>query len=149
MRVEKTLLQTLACQLLSTLTQLLLSYDLKLTCKLSLLNSHQLSCNSCSRLTGTRELRKLFMRTLASQRSLTLMQLLFSFDRDTRAEKKLTCKLSFANSHQLSCKLSLVNSDQLSCNSCSRLTRTRELRKLSCKLLLVNSHQLSCNSVLV
>jgi hypothetical protein len=29
----------------------------KLSCKLSLLNSHQLSCDSCSRLTGTRELR--------------------------------------------------------------------------------------------
>jgi hypothetical protein len=31
----------------------------KLSCKLSLLNSHQLSYNSCSRLTGARELRKL------------------------------------------------------------------------------------------
>ena len=40
----------------------------------------------------------------------------------------------------------LFNSHQLSCNSCSRLTRTWELRKLSYKLSLVNSHQLSCNS---
>jgi hypothetical protein len=43
------------------------------SCKLSLLNSHQLSCNSCSRLTGPWELRK------------------------------LSCKLSLLNSHQLSC----------------------------------------------
>ena len=41
---------------------------------------------------------------------------------------------------KLSYKLSLVNSRQFSCNSCSRLTRTRELRKLSYKLSLVNSH---------
>ena len=47
---------------------------------------------------------------------------------------------------KLSYKLSLINSRQLSCNSCSRLTRTRELRKLSYKLSLGNSHQLSCNS---
>ena len=56
-----------------------------------------------------------------------------SFDQDTRVEK-------------LSYKLSLVNSHQLLCNSCSRLTRTWELRKLLYKLSLVNSHQLSCNS---
>ncbi len=37
---------------------------------------------------------------------------------------------------------SSVRSLQLSCNSCSCLTRARELRKLSCKLSLVNSHQL-------
>jgi hypothetical protein len=73
----------------------------KLSCELSLLNSHQLSCNSCSRLTGAWELRK------------------------------------------LSCKLSLLNSHQLSCNSCSRLTGAWELRKLSCKLSLFNSYQLS------
>ena len=53
----------------------------KLSCKLALLNSHQLSCNSCSRLTEARELRKLF--------SSTLMQLLFSFDRGMRVEKTL------------------------------------------------------------
>jgi hypothetical protein len=81
-------------------------------------NSHQLSFNSCSRLTGAWELRK------------------------------FSCKLSLHNSHQLSCnccsrlteawelrkflcKLSLHNSHQLSCNSCSRLTGAWELRKLS------------------
>jgi hypothetical protein len=70
----------------------------KLSCKLSLLNSHQLSCNSCSRLTRAWELRK------------------------------------------LSCKLSLLNSHQLSCDFCFRLTGAWELRKLSCKLSLLNSH---------
>ena len=93
-----------------------------LSCKLSLTNSHQLSCNSCSRLTGTRELRKLSCK-------LSLVN-----------SHQLSWKLSLVNSHQLSWKLSLVNSHQLSCNSCSRLTGTRELRKLSCKLSLVNSH---------
>ena len=80
----------------------------KLSCRLSLVNSHQLWCNSCSRLTRTWELRKL------------------SYNR------------SLLNSHQLSCNscsrltrtwelrrpsydLSLLNSHQLSCNSCSRL----------------------------
>jgi hypothetical protein len=57
MRVEKTLIQTLASQLSSTLMQLLFSltgaWELrKLSCKLSLLKSHQLSCNSCSRWPG-------------------------------------------------------------------------------------------------
>ena len=115
--------------------QLLFSFDRgtrvrKLSCKFSLLNCHQLSCNSFSRLTGARELRK------------------------------LSCKFSLLNCHQLSCnscsrltgarelrklscKFSLLNCHQLSCNSCSRLTGTRELRKLSCKFSLLNSHQLS------
>ena len=101
----------------------------KLSYKLSLVNCHQLSCNSCSRLNRTRELRK------------------------------LSYKLSLVNCHQLSCnscsrltrtrelrklsyKLSLVNCHQLSCNSCSRLNRTWELRKLSYKLSLINSRQL-------
>ncbi len=77
--------------------KLLLVNSHQLSCKLSLVNSHHFSCNSCSRLTGARELRK------------------------------LSCKLSLVNSHQLSCnscsrltrtrelrklsrKLSLVNS---------------------------------------
>jgi hypothetical protein len=83
----------------------------------------------------------------------TLMQLLFSFDRGMRVEKTLMQTSCFSDStlmqtlaSQISCKLSLLNSHQLSCNSCSRLTRTRELRKLSCKLSLLNSHQLSCKS---
>jgi hypothetical protein len=90
-RVEKTLMQTLTSQLsCNSCSRLTGAQELrKLSCKLSLLNSHQLSCNSCSRLTGARELKK------------------------------------------LSYKLSLLNSHQLSCNSCSRLTGTRELKKLS------------------
>ena len=57
-----------------------------------------------------------------------LVQLLFSFDHRTSKLIKLSCKLSLGNS--------------VSCNSCSCLTRTRELMKLSCKL----ACQLSCNS---
>ena len=68
--------------------------------------------------------------TLACWHSSTLMQLLFSFDQDVRVEKILI--------QTIAC--------QPSCNSCSRLTRTWELRKLSHKLSLVNSYQLSCNS---
>ena len=195
MRVEKTLIQTLASQLsCNSCSRLTGTCELrKLSCKLSLLNSHatllvwpghaswenshvnsclstlmqllfsfdrdmrvektlvqtlayQLSCNSCSRLTGTCELRKLSYNLLLlnSHATLvlvwpghaswenshvnsclsTLMQLLFSFDRDMRVEKTLIQTLAY----------------QLSCNSCSRLTGTCELRKLSCKLLLINSH---------
>jgi hypothetical protein len=94
--IEKTLMQTLACQ-------------------------H--SCNSCSRLTGTCELRKLSCKLSL----LNSHQLLFSFDRDMRVEKTLmqtlacqhscnscsrltgTCKL-----RKLSCRLSLADSHQLS-----------------------------------
>ena len=196
MRVEKTLVQTLAYQLsCNSCSRLTGTCELrKLSCKLSLLNSHatlvlvwpghaswenshtnsclstlmqllfsfdrdmrvektliqslasQLSCNSCSRLTGTCELRKLSCKLLlinshatlvlvwpghaswenyhANSCLSTLMQLLFSFDRDMRVEKTLIQTLA----------------SQLSCNSCSRLTGTCELRKLSCKLLLINSH---------
>ena len=59
-----------------------------------------------------------------NSRLLTLMQLLFSFDQHMRIEKTLI--------QTLAC--------WLSCNFCSRLTRTRELRKLSYNLSLVNSH---------
>ena len=57
-RVEKTLMQTLACPLsfinsqCNSCSRLTKATELrKLPCKLSLVNSHQLSCNSCSRLT--------------------------------------------------------------------------------------------------
>ncbi len=50
----------------------------QLSCKPSLANYHQLSCNCCSRLTGTRELRK------------------------------LSCKPSLTNSHQHSCNCCLL-----------------------------------------
>jgi hypothetical protein len=60
-RVEKTLMQTLASQLsCNSCSRLTGAWELrKFWCKLSLLNSHQLSCNSCFRLTGAWELRKL------------------------------------------------------------------------------------------
>jgi hypothetical protein len=46
------------------------------TCLPTLINSHQLPCNSCSCLIGARDLRKLtLMQTLACQLSSTLMQL--------------------------------------------------------------------------
>jgi small-conductance mechanosensitive channel len=55
MRVEKNLMQTLASQFSSTLMQLLFSFDRGMRTEknlMQILNSHQLSCNSCSRLTG-------------------------------------------------------------------------------------------------
>jgi hypothetical protein len=125
MRVEKTLMQTLASQLSSTLMQLLFSFEKILMQTLA----SQLSRNSCSRLTGTCELRKLsctlsllnsratlvlvwpghvswensrfstlnshatlvlvWENSHANSRFSTLMQLLFSFDRDMWVEKTL------------------------------------------------------------
>jgi hypothetical protein len=101
----------------------------------SLARGDWLSCNSCSRLTGAWELRKLWCKlsllnshaTLvlvwpgheswenshANSRFSTLMQLLFSFDRGMRVEKTLMQTLA----------------SQLSCNSCSRLTVAWEMRK--------------------
>ena len=100
--------RTFASQLSSTLMQLLFSFDRGTRVEKTLMQTlaSQLSCNSCSRLTGARELRKLscklslldsyqlscektLMQTLASQLSSTLMQLLFSFDRGRRVEKTL------------------------------------------------------------
>ena len=155
----------------------------KLSCKLSLLNSHQLSCKLLFSFDRAMRVEKTLMQTLASQLSSTLMQTLvliwpgheswenshansrfstliqplFSFHRGMRIEKTLASQLSsilmqilasqLSSSlmqtplaSQLSCKLSLLNSHQLSCNSCSRLTGAWELRKLSCKLSLLNSH---------
>ena len=140
----------------------------KLSNTLSLVNSHQLSCNSCSRLTRTWELiyytktRIYFIQKLACKLSCN------SCSRLTRTWelRQLLYKLSLINSHQLSCnscsrltrKWELIYytktriyiiqklACKLSCNSCSRLTRTWELRKLLYKLSLINSHQLSCNS---
>ena len=108
----------------------------KLSCKLSLVNTHQLSCNSCSRrFDRDTRVEKILMQTLACQLLSNLMQLFFWFNlTGTRELRKFACKLSLVNSHQLSY------------NSCSRLIGAGELRKLSCKLSLVNSHQLSYNS---
>ena len=69
-RVEKTLIQTLACQLSSTLMQLLFSFDQDMTVE------------------------KTVIQTLACQLSSTFMQLLFSFEQDMRVEKTFACQLS-------------------------------------------------------
>ena len=75
MRVEKILIQTLACQLSSTLMHLLFSFDQDMRVEKTLIQTLacQLSCTSCFCLIRTRELRK------------------FSY------------KLALVNSHQLSC----------------------------------------------
>ena len=81
MRVEKTLMQTLASQLSSTLIQLLFSSDRGMRVEKTLMQtlaSQLLSCNSCSRLTGVRELRKhLCKLTLASRLSSSFNQGLY------------------------------------------------------------------------
>ena len=69
LKVEKTLIQTLACQLSSIVMQLLFSFD-----------------------QDTR-VEKTLLQTLACQLSSTLMQLLFSFDQDMRL-RKLSYKLN-------------------------------------------------------
>ena len=74
MRVEKTLKQTLTCELSSTLMQLLFPFDQDM------------------------RVEKTLLQTLTCQLSSTLMQLLFSFDQDMRVEKTLY-KLSLVNSH--------------------------------------------------
>ena len=68
--------QTTACQLLSTIMQLLFSFDQDV------------------------RVEKTLIQTLASQLSSTLIQVLFSFDQDKKVEK-LSYKLSLLNSHQL------------------------------------------------
>ena len=156
MRVEKTLIQTLACQLSSTLMQLLFSFDQNISCKLSLLST---LINSHATLVLVWPGQAMRARKLSYKLSLGNSHLTLGHE---SWPKHLIQTLSLVNSHQLSCnscsrltrtwelrklsyKLSLVNSHQLSCNSCSRLTRTWELRKLSYKLSLVNSHAASCN----
>ena len=121
----------LSSLLSSTLTWLLFSFDWGMRVEKTLMQTpaSQLSCNSCSRLNGTRESRveKTLMQTLASQLSCNSCSRL----NGTRELRKLSCKLSLLNSHQLSC------------NYCSRLNGAWELRKLSCKLSLLNSHHYS------
>ena len=109
-------------------------------------------------------LTRVFARLLteSSQITPTLMQLLFTFDRDTRAEKTLmqtpVCQLlsthatllvwpgqeSWENSHANSHLPTLINSHATLV--LDWLHGTRELRKLSCERSLANSNQLSCNS---
>ena len=133
---------------LSTLMQLLFLFDQNMRVKKTLIQTLacQHSCNSCSCLTRTWELRKpsyklslvnthatlalvwpgheSWVNSYTNSRLSTLMQLLFLFDQNMRVKKTLI--------QTLAC--------QHSCNSCSCLTRTWELRKLSYKLSLVNTH---------
>jgi hypothetical protein len=119
MRVEKTLMQTLASQLSCTsCSRLTRAWKLrKLWCKLSLLNSH-------ASLVLVWPGHESWKNSDVNSRFSTLMRLLFSFDQGMRVEKTLMQTLA----------------SQLSCNFCSRLTRAWELRKLWCKLSLLNSH---------
>ena len=119
MRVEKTLIQTLACQLSCNFcSRLTRTWELrKLLYKSSLANSNQLLCNSCSDLTRTWVLRK-----LSSKLSLVNYHLLSSNSCSQPGHK------GWENSYTNS-RLS-AGSHQLSCNSCSHLNRTRKLRKL-------------------
>ena len=70
MRVDKTLIQTLACQLSSTLMQLLFSFDQDM------------------------RVEKTLKQTLTSQLSSTLIQLLFSFGQDMTVVRTLVVTLS-------------------------------------------------------
>jgi hypothetical protein len=84
MRVEKTLMQTLASQLsCNSCSHLTRTWELrKLSCKLSLLNSHATLVLNWPRYES-------WENSHANSRFSTLMQLLFSFDRDMRVEKTL------------------------------------------------------------
>ena len=104
MRVEKTLIQTLAFQLSLTLMQLLFSFDQDMRVKKTLIQTlaSQLSLTLMQLLFSFDQdmrVEKTLIQTLASQLSLTLMQLLFSFDQDMRVKKTLiqtlACQLLF------------------------------------------------------
>jgi hypothetical protein len=72
----------------------------------------QLSCNSCSRLTEAQELRKLSWKLSlgnSHQLSSTLMQPLFSFDRGTSVKKILMQTLASQHSSTLSLELQYTN----------------------------------------
>jgi hypothetical protein len=112
-KVEKTLMWTLACQLsCNSCSRLIKQWKLrKLSCKLSLLNSH-------ATLVLVWSSNESWENSHVNSRFSTLMQLLFSFDQAMKVEKTLMQTLA----------------SQLSCNSCSRLIKQWKLRKLSWKL---------------
>ena len=94
MRVEKTLIQTLASQLSSTLMQLLFWFDQDMRVEKTLIQT--LFCQFSSTLMQLlfwfdQEMRveKTLIQTLFCQFSSTLMQLLFWFDQEMRVEKTL------------------------------------------------------------
>ena len=106
-RVEKTLIQTLACQLSSTLMQLLFSFDQDMRVEKTLIQT--LACQLSSTLmqllfSFDQDMRveKTLIQTLACQLLSTLMQLLFSFDLDVNEFRKVSYKLSLVNSYQVS-----------------------------------------------
>ena len=94
MRVDETLLQTLACQLsCNSCSRLTKTWELmKLSCKLSLVNSH-------ATLVLVWPGHESWWNSHANSRLSTLMQLLFSHLTRTRELMKLSCKLSLVNSH--------------------------------------------------
>ena len=109
MRVEKTLIQTLAGQLSSTLMQLLFLFDQDMRIEKTLILEKTLIRTLACQLSSTlmqllflfdqdMRVEKTLIQTLAGQLSSTLMQLLFSFDQDVRVEKTLiqtlACQLS-------------------------------------------------------
>ena len=170
-RLEKTLIQTVSCQLSSTLMQLLFRiWPEHESWELSHTNSRlsTLLINSHATLVLVWPGHESWENFHTNSRLSTLINSQynsFSFDKDMRVEKSLIQTLayqlssstlnttlllvwpgheSWENFHTNSRLSTLINSQY---NSFSRLTRTWELRNLSYKLSLINSpHQLSCNS---
>ena len=119
----QTLIQYLACQVAYNSSCLTRKRALrKLLYKPLLLNFHQLSCNSCSRSTRTRELRKTPVQTLINCHTILWPG-----------------HESWENSYTNVCFSTFINS----CNSCSSSTRTQELRKTPVQTLI------NCHTILV
>jgi hypothetical protein len=139
-------MQPLASQLSSTPMQLLFSFGRgmrveKSLMQLSLLNSHQLSCHSCSRLTWAWELRKLscnsrFSTLINSRATLVLVWPGHESRENSHANSRFSTLMQTLTS-QLSCKLSLLNSHANSRFSTLMQTLASQL---SCNLSLLNSH---------
>ena len=96
MRVEKTLIQTLASQLSLILMQLLFSFDQDMRVEKTLIQTLacQLSCNSYFLFDQHTRVEKALIRTLACQFSSTLMQLLFSFEPKEISQSHANSRLS-------------------------------------------------------
>ena len=148
-RVDKTPVQTLACQLSSTLMQRLFPFNQDTRVKKTLiqtLHACQLSSKSCYRLTRTWELIKLLYKLLLVNSHATpglvwtfswnislnicntssIMQILFSFDQDRRVEKTVRKTLACQFSSTLK-------------QFCYRITRTCKLTRVEIPQTLINS----------
>ena len=147
MRVERTLVQTLASQLSSTLT----SFDRRMRVERTLVQTlaSQLSSTLILVWPALMRVERTLVQTLASQLSSTLILVWPAHEswKNSRANSRFSTLINFHprltgawELRELSCKLSLLNSHQLS-SSFDR--RSWELRELSCKLSLLNSYQLS------